>query len=673
MNPQYPLIIEKKPKKLLWVAISLVTVILLTIAVAAYVFLIYIPSTPENRYRTGFGAVGTGMQYLIEDDDLRKQFRSTAYEVELTVEDKNTSEEFNKLEITTSGEYDDQAGSSLLSLYVDEEKMGDLEIRILNPENTLPKMYYKLSNLADYDDELESSVSQYTDKTIDEIAETWWVLDFQEMLDSGIITDEISTSFEELKEELDLEEILSQEDYEEVIEIIVSLMQEYIFTSDSEKMILEMDEFIGEEEFEGQMAHKYKVTINEDNLNAFMVDLIDRLSETENAQQIEEAIEDFTWEELKTDLKKAIEDQKESEDSASLELQTLTAWIDSETRVLRNLRMESLDPNDAASYGMTLDYSILMDDSRIELGSKISLYNDDSCIWHIFSPGEQGQFETEDRQNDACPYNYESLTVFESRLKECYGEDLANPTGDLKREGACSTLRQIVGIKDGAQPDILSGKTIVDTTEKTFKFEFSFEDINYKVSLTLDLVSQEEVADVEEPSNPESLIKAIEDMLVQSDEPVVDDQLTRSLRDLTRINEVNAIQAQLLQAQANNNGVLPSNAAELRTALENLSLDFYTGEAGGLVSTNDREINDIATEFKIQIAQRGDVTTSHNTPSADEVHIILGASCIPATTLAPSTAYTNAAANITEEASPRVFALLYALESRSNVLCVDNS
>ena len=102
-------------------------------------------------------------------------------------------------------------------------------------------------------------------------------MDFQELLDEGIIDDEDWQEFkEELDESLTSQGELTQEDYKEAILIAKNALQEYIFTGDTEKMVFAMDELLdGDADYEGMKTKKYSATLNEDNAVDFLTSLYD--------------------------------------------------------------------------------------------------------------------------------------------------------------------------------------------------------------------------------------------------------------------------------------------------------------------------------------------------------------------------------------------------------------
>ena len=104
-------------------------------------------------------------------------------------------------------------------------------------------------------------------------------MDFQKLIDEGYLGEDVDL------DDLNLNEVVSQKDYEEVLVAWTTSLREYIFTDDATKMVFEMDEFLGEEEFKGSATHKYSVSINEDNNKAFEEDFLERFEKRRLARK----------------------------------------------------------------------------------------------------------------------------------------------------------------------------------------------------------------------------------------------------------------------------------------------------------------------------------------------------------------------------------------------------
>ena len=555
---------QNKSKLLLWIMIGVASLFLLVGAFIAYIFLVYLPNTPENRYQAGFGAVGDGMQYLIEESDLVDEISSTSYEGEVVFKNKDdeAAEDFS-FKIKMNGEYDSQASSSKLTFYQGDdssaESLGEFDSRFFAADgDKAPRLYFKIDNLSGeiqefYDDFIEGS------ETDTDFVGTWWFLDFQELIDEGYLGEDIDL------EDLNLNETVSQEDYEEVLVAWTTSLREYIFTDDATKMVFEMDEFLGEEEFKGGATHKYSVSINEDNNKAFEEDFLERFEQTEIGKKIVEAAEELELESSNGD--------EDEDDNTIFEWENyeLTAWVDSETRVLRNFRFKDLTPG-IGSYGNYTDFGVLIEDDVITFEVAVQTYSTDSC-WNSWYFGDE-----EDAENDDCSYVLESEQEQESRLEDCEQDGEADTSSDKfwDANDPCYSERKVKSLKDDAQGGSYSMSMVLDTAKNEVSFEMVFEAQTFEMRLTLKMVGQKEAADVEEPTDSQSILDVWDDLLGDT---VYDEGLSRDSA-ASRVADLGVLQSALLTYMSNNNARLPTgsqSAADMDT-FELTSLNHYSLE-----------------------------------------------------------------------------------------------
>ena len=178
-------------------------------------------------------------------------------------------------------------------LQINEEDLIGLEARILgsDDEDSLPKIFFQF----DKTDCMETIMSWMKEEDGDDslldfasLLRSWWSLDFQELLDEGVIDAEDWQEFkEELDESLTSNGKLTQKDYKEAILIAKNTLQEYIFTSDTEKMVVEMDELLDDDaDYEGVKTKKYSAILDEDNTVDFLISLYDGYAKSEVYKKI---------------------------------------------------------------------------------------------------------------------------------------------------------------------------------------------------------------------------------------------------------------------------------------------------------------------------------------------------------------------------------------------------
>ena len=430
-SPKMPLALatEKgsKAKLFIWLAIS-AGLIAVFLAVAVYLF-IYVPNKPENVYRRGMESIGVGLQFLAEPEFL-DNINTTQYKGQITVRmpdlfeslrEESSSEIVDSCLGSNPGSEDEISAdlvgyinligddnileNSLLNfdLKINEEDLIGLEARVLASDNedSLPKIFFQF----DETDCMEAVMNWAEDENGDAASSdfasllgSWWSLDFQELLDEGIIDDEDWQEFkEELDESLTSQGELTQEDYKEAILIAKNALQEYIFTGDTEKMVFAMDELLdGDADYEGMKTKKYSATLNEDNAVDFLTSLYDGYANSEIYKKVvDEPLDEITEEEIE-ELRDNIKDFKEDI--------KIEVWVDSESKILRNIRFTFTDKF-SESFGSYFDLGFIIDtDNKVfKLQTKITLFSDSQCNFR-YSMG------LEDEENDEeCPYTFEEV------------------------------------------------------------------------------------------------------------------------------------------------------------------------------------------------------------------------------------------------------------------------
>ena len=162
--------------------------------------------------------------------------------------------------------------------------------------------------------------------------------------------------------------------------------------------------------------------------------------------------------------------------------------------------------------------------------------------------------------------------------------------------------------------------------------------------------------------------------------------LQRNSRDTQRRADVSAIQSGIATFIGNNNGQIPDSAADLNQALDGLDLGFYNSTAAGVLNatpatgaqTSGQAIG-ILGASAINATTPAAVTGADNA-LVDAVNYFHGASCdSTAITKATGIAAGNTAggwlntAGVMNDGLSRGYAIVYAVESDPNILCIDNA
>ena len=287
---------------------------------------------------------------------------------------------------------------------------GDIEIRFLaGDDSAAPRLFLKFSDLT-FPTQLEEEFNEELTQSLAEIDGVWWLLDFQELLDEGAFTDSDLQS-------LDLSQQISQPELEQFFLVAIDALREYVFTDDVDKMVFQMDEKLGEEDFNGVPSHKYSVTINEDNLEAYITQLRDEFIKTDYWQKINKDAD--------IDLEAEISDLNIKEIAEEFSENTkVEVWVDDETGVLRNLRISDGD-KESEIFGSYFDFGVSVEDDVMDLSLKFKIFDrglqcstDDACPYVLEAvpegqncndPHSDPRFENRHEDNDVYEQFYDAL------------------------------------------------------------------------------------------------------------------------------------------------------------------------------------------------------------------------------------------------------------------------
>ena len=640
MNPQAQATLNKpkgKSQLVFWLSLSGILVVIL--AIVAYVlFFVYLPNTPENRYRRGLGSVGVGMQYLV-DNGFLDDIASTKYKGEIVY--NYESDDLNLgVKIDIDGAYDTESALFNMSVSADgsdqEESYntsGDVEIRFLaGDESAAPRLFFKFSDLT-FPTQIEEEVDEELTQTLDEIEGVWWLLDFQELLDEGTFTDEDAQS-------LDLSQQLSQQELEQFFLVAIDALREYVFTDDVDKMVFQMDENLGEEDFNGVPSHKYSVTINEDNLEAYITQLRDEFIKTDYWQKINKDSDIDLEEELSDlDIKEIVEEFSENT--------KVEVWVDDETGVLRNLRISDGD-KESGSFGSYFDFGVSVEDDVMNLSLKFETF-------------DQGQQCSTD---DACPYVLEAVPEgqncddpylnpqFRNRYED---DDISDQFYDALDEydENCSE-RLIVSLKEDAQAyATMEFSLTIDTEKHQINYDMSLIFEGVELLVNLELVGQEDAINAQAPEEYESIFDLFEEDNIIYDDTGTDGVSARF--------DIGYLRAALDTYASNNSGILPEgsqSAGEMEAVFgaEDNLVYYYIGDVIYFGSDFDPDDD---SEPLIEEARS---FASYN------VHIWVGYGCSSSTA-----SFSEDSRTILQESTSRSVAYVFvAPDELKSIRCEDN-
>ena len=478
----------KSNQTLIW---SLVGAGILLVLAIVYMLLVWLPNKPGNVYRKGLDSVGTGLQYLITEEFL-EGIASTSYSGNLTI---NTTSIVDA-DIKFEGEYDTQNATFNITSDINSSEIESpisivLDGRYLGPRaNSAPVLYFRLDDLTIPGEEGDA-ITDLLD--LGDLTDTWWKMDFQELVDQGLITNEDLES-------LSFNNETGQDDYEEVALVFINALQEYIFTSVTEKMVFGMDQALGQETFEGTETQKYSTTVNKANFQALIVQMRDGLAESE------------MWKKLNADSDIVLSEEISDEDIEEMvdnfiKDTEVEIWVDSQSKVLRNMRFRKKDTK-SFDYGSYVDFGVILEDEITTISIQSTNYSAGACEnidkFHE-RVGDQPRIFL---GGDECPYEYEEYIDQDCGEAPEMFDTLTRKSVDIEamEEYRRCEAPTVQSVKDDASPeDTFSFILKVDTANKKIEYESSFEDKWLKIQLTLEATGQEEAVDVQAPEDSKSI------------------------------------------------------------------------------------------------------------------------------------------------------------------------
>ena len=409
--------------------------VLLLIATASYIFFIYIPNRPENIYRRALGSVGSGLD-LLDESELLSFTTTTSYSGQFIIKypglfsgarDAATTDgqsrafeaclgsegnDGDQLQIDVSGQFNLVAGEQVVQdtvlhfdTWANTQNLFGAEIRLLGADDgeLLPTIYYYLDK-TECVEGLRDLIapSETLDAYVEDLFDNWWKIDFQEFIDLSIV------DLGDLEELVDQLENLTwpehtQQDYEEINQILVDSLQTYIFTADTDKMVFQMDELVdAQADYEGTPTKRYSTTINRQNMVAMSKQLRDQIHASQAYNKIIDLLEPSEVE--LEEYKSSWDDDRLEEDAQNFaETTTVEIWVDAKTGILRNLRFTDNDlfgsyPGNYLDLGLTVE----------EEAKLISV----SAKYVGFDIGHDcARVDSSVTDEDDCPYQYQLETI----------------------------------------------------------------------------------------------------------------------------------------------------------------------------------------------------------------------------------------------------------------------
>lgn len=309
------------------VILVIIPIILMLLSAAAYAFLIYIPNTPENIWKTGLDRTGQQMDAIVaklDDPNTIKQYDKTMLKMQGSIErgqgkySLNLDSKLDKINSDSSLDYSSES-DNIASVKVNAQLKTNL------PEDALiPNVYFKLKGISSLGlDGYLPGLADYEDKWI--AIEQDFIKQYEDTLRGNIS----AQSTESGQYTWTNEEVVS------LIKDFNSVNQEYIFTSDAQKAVLELGAFVGTEDSEGIKANHYQAKLNKVNAKLYCDAVIDKLLANNTAKKLFGLTDEETTKQYaknkKNDCKKSVDEIKDDE--------RLDIWFDKKYKLFHKIRM----------------------------------------------------------------------------------------------------------------------------------------------------------------------------------------------------------------------------------------------------------------------------------------------------------------------------------------------
>lgn len=287
-----------------------------TTLAALFLFVFYIPNLPTNVWNTGMSRTGKEMTALLEalaDQEATAGLAKSKYTVNGSLD---MNGKVSTINIDTTS--DDTKTNTSAKVNVNVSDMPEMnltaDVKTQLPENAfLPNIYFKVAGFSNLGlDAFLPGINTYDNK---------WIAVEQDYLKQFEDTLEVGSS--EGAENITEEDVLS------IANDVNEVSQEYLFTSDPEKAVIVLDEFIATEESEGIKANHYKASIDKENAQDYCVALRTKLLDNkvvkDNGLMSESSADDIT-----KYCKSSSEDTNAND--------TFDVWIDKKYKLLHKVR-----------------------------------------------------------------------------------------------------------------------------------------------------------------------------------------------------------------------------------------------------------------------------------------------------------------------------------------------
>ena len=150
--------------------------------------------------------------------------------------------------------------------------------------------------------------------------------------------------------------------------------------------------------------------------------------------------------------------------------------------------------------------------------------------------------------------------------------------------------------------------------------------------------------------------------------------LQRNARDTQRRGDIGAIQGAIATYSGNNNGAIPTSNTEMTTALTGIGLNFYdaTVASGSAPAAKTLSVSGALAPRTGAVTSPAALTAGQPEVFTDGAVYVPEAECTTTTASKTASTLTVGYGGVLEYGSVRSYAVVYALESDPDLVCVDN-
>jgi hypothetical protein len=270
------------PKKRSSPKLFITALLAILAAGSAFAFGYYLPNQPENVYSASLDRTGEALQQVLSQTTDSEQLRRFA-----------SSEISGSLEVATADQtytaaltsrYDSGRSDSKLSINLTDSAVGSqndtFDFELLTDkagDQRYPDVYFRYQNIAAFGlDQFMPGLSQYDGR---------WIVVPASLIDEA--AGELSTV-----EENDGEPVFTAEDASELAQITADVTNTYLFTSDEEVSVFQLQEYIGEETIDGDTHYRYRLDVNSNNAVRYCQVLSERIIRSGPYQRLSGATEE---------------------------------------------------------------------------------------------------------------------------------------------------------------------------------------------------------------------------------------------------------------------------------------------------------------------------------------------------------------------------------------------